>query len=115
MLYGMSTQQLAPHWFGAISSKTQTLIRATLLIGAIIWLLATALPMVTLAKITSSIILVVFALVNASLIVIQFRETIHFSLLSLGFCLPIIGCFLCVGLFLLQLLSMAGESLLRIS
>jgi APA family basic amino acid/polyamine antiporter len=102
LLYGMSTQRLAPNWFGKISNKTQTPIRATLLIGAIIWLLAAALPLVTLAKITSSIILAVFAVVNLSLVVVQFREATNFHSLSWRFCLPIIGCLLCLGLLGLQ-------------
>lgn len=106
MLYGMSTQKLAPSVFGNISNKTQTPIRATLFIGIIIWLLAAALPLVALAKITSSIILVVFTLVNASLVVIQFREVNKFSELSLSFFLPVIGGFLCIGLLSLQLLFM---------
>lgn len=108
MLYGMSTQQLAPHLFGTISRKTQTPIRATLLIGVIIWLLATALPLVALAKLTSSIILVVFTLVNASLVVIQLRESYQSRAFSLNFCLPVIGALLCMGLLLIQLLSIAG-------
>jgi amino acid transporter len=102
LLYGMSAQQLAPNWFGKISNKTQTPIRATLLIGAIIWILATALPLVTLATITSSIILAVFAIVNLSLAVIQFREASNFSSLPWHFCLPVIGCFLCIGLLGIQ-------------
>lgn len=106
MLYGMSNQKLAPSVFGNISNKTQTPIRATLFIGIIIWLLAAALPLVALAKITSSIILVVFTLVNASLVVIQFREVNKFSELSLSFFLPVIGGFLCIGLLSLQLLFM---------
>jgi len=102
LLYGMSAQQLAPNWFGKISNKTQTPIRATLLIGAIIWILATALPLVTLATITSSIILAVFAIVNLSLAVIQFREANNFSSLPWHFCLPVIGFFLCIGLLGIQ-------------
>ena len=93
MLYGMSTQKLAPSVFGNISNKTQTPIRATLFIGIIIWLLAAALPLVALAKITSSIILVVFTLVNASLVVIQFREVNKFSELSLSFFYPLSAAF----------------------
>lgn len=108
ILYGMSTQKLAPHLFGNISNKTQTPIRATLFIGVIIWLLAAALPLVALAKITSSIILVVFTLVNASLTVIQFREINNVRALSLSFFLPIIGGFLCIGLLSLQLLFMVS-------
>jgi predicted signal transduction protein with EAL and GGDEF domain len=72
------------------------------LIGAIIWILATALPLVTLATITSSIILAVFAIVNLSLAVIQFREANNFSSLPWHFCLPVIGCFLCIGLLRIQ-------------
>lgn len=108
ILYGMSVQQLAPHVFDRISNKTQTPIRATLFIGLIIWLLATALPLVALAKLTSSIILLVFTLVNASLVVIQLRESRQSGALSFNFCLPIVGAFLCIGLLIIQLLSMTA-------
>lgn len=104
LLYGMSTQQLAPHCLGIISKKTQTPIIATLLIGVIIWILAIALPLVTLARVTSSIILVVFTLVNASLVIIKFRETGSILALDKRTYLAAIGCFLCLSLLLLQIL-----------
>lgn len=102
MLYGMGIQQLAPSFFIVVARSTQTPVRATLCIGTVIWLLATVFPLVTLAKATSFIILVVFTLVNISLVVIRLREDDKFMFNLL---LPIIGSLLCFGLLALQLVS----------
>lgn len=75
VLYGMGKQSLAPKWLASIHSTRQTPYVATLLIGFVVWILATSLNLATLAKITSFIILVVFLLVNLSLIRLMRNET----------------------------------------
>lgn len=68
VLYGMGRDSLAPQWLASIHSTRQTPHVATLLIGVVVWLLATNLNLAALAKITSFIILVVFLFVNIALI-----------------------------------------------
>ncbi len=75
VLYGMGKQSLAPKWLASIHSTRQTPYVATLLIGLVVWILATSLNLATLAKITSFIILIVFLLVNLSLIRMIRKET----------------------------------------
>jgi amino acid transporter len=65
--YGMAKSSRAPSWFAFVSSKTQTPVYATLVMATIVLLLALFLPLVTLAKMTSSVILVVFTMINLSL------------------------------------------------
>ncbi len=68
VMYGLGKQNLAPKWLGQVHAKFQTPVVATVLISLVVWVLAVALPLATLAKLTSFIIIVVFLLVNVSLI-----------------------------------------------
>jgi amino acid transporter len=73
VMYGMATRRGAPRWLGAVHPATQTPVRATIVAALVVALLAWWLPLESLARITSAIILGVFALVHASLIRIRFR------------------------------------------
>lgn len=70
VLYGMAKQNIAPHWLAKVHTTFKTPYIATILVGTVVWLLATTFDLTTLAKITSSIIILVFLMVNVSLIVI---------------------------------------------
>ena len=72
--YGMAQRGQAPAWLGRIHPRTRTPVRATLAAGAVALLLALSLPLTPLAKITSAILLVVFALVSLALWRIKGRE-----------------------------------------
>ncbi len=74
VLYGLAEQGWLPRSLGAIHPRTQTPIRATLGVGALIAALALAVPLVSLAEATSFIILCVFSLVNLALLRIKRRE-----------------------------------------
>lgn len=74
VLYGMGKQNMAPHWLATIHPTRKTPYIATLIIGGIVWLLATNFQLTTLAKVTSFIIILVFLMVNIALIVIHNRE-----------------------------------------
>ncbi len=74
LIYGMAKQDNAPKIFSSVNKKTQTPIFATLLVVLIILIFAHALPITTLAKLTSSIMLCVFIMIHASLIKIKLTE-----------------------------------------
>ncbi|MGH1471447.1 MAG: APC family permease [Cellvibrionaceae bacterium] len=74
VLYGMACRKLAPHFLSHVWSRTQTPTLATLLIGLIVLFFALSLPVTSLAKITSSIVLIIFSLVNISLFVWEWRK-----------------------------------------
>ena len=74
VLYGMARKGLAPRRLKTVSTVTRTPMLATLMVGAIVLLLACSFPLVGLAQATSFIILGVFALVNFSLVVLRLRE-----------------------------------------
>jgi len=112
VLYGMSGQGLAPALFGQIATLTRTPVVATLCVAAVIWLMAIAFPLVTLAKLTSFIILAVFALVNLALVIIQRKYPLNNDNGEKSFqvhrSIPIIGGLLCCALLLLQVSSLIG-------
>lgn len=71
LLYGMGHRGWLPIWFSRIYSPTRTPINSTLVVAALILFFAILLPIVTLAEMTSFLILIVFALVNLALLKIK--------------------------------------------
>lgn len=76
MLYGMSRRALLPALFGRISPWSHTPVFNTWLVTAIIAACAISLPLVALAKITAAVMLLIFVLVNFSLIRLRSREEV---------------------------------------
>ena len=110
VVYGMSCQDMAPGLFSKVNKRTQTPIRATLFITLILLVLALWLPLVTLAKATSFIILIVFALVNLSLFFLKLKHEPNLDgAVSYPIFIPILGFMLCLGLLFLQVLSGYGR------
>ena len=106
ILYGMANQHFISKLFARVSEKTQTPTTATIAIAFTVWLLALGFPLVTLAKTTSFIIIVVFALVNFSLLIIRYRENSYIGNNKIyKLLLPLTGGLLCLGLLVLQVAS----------
>lgn len=68
MLYGMSREGWLPKGIGKLNPRTQTPIFATIVVSLLVLVLALALPLVTLAKVTSFAVLAVFAIISLALI-----------------------------------------------
>jgi len=77
VLYGLARYGDLPSIFGRVNSVTRTPLVATALSTALILLLALTLPLSDLADVTSRITLVVFAVVNISLLLIKSRERVR--------------------------------------
>ncbi len=75
VLYGLGKQGSIPAFFAKINVKTKTPVLSTTLITGIILVLALFFPIGSLAQTTTRLILLVFALINLSLIVIKIRQT----------------------------------------
>jgi amino acid transporter len=73
ILYGMSTDGTLPAWFSGVSPRTNTPVRATVFTGLVVLVFALALPLITLAEITSFIIILVFAVINAAYFRLRLR------------------------------------------
>ncbi|NJO32326.1 MAG: amino acid permease [Rhodospirillales bacterium] len=85
VLYGLAHQGDLPAPFGSVSSRTHTPLPATVFATLVVLMLALALPLHSLAEVTSRLTLVVFTMVNLSLIVIKKREM---SLVTEGYEAP---------------------------
>lgn len=99
LIYGMAKQENAPKLFAIIYQKTQTPVYATVLVIVIILGFAYTLPIVTLAKLTSSIMLCVFIMVHGALIKIKLTEKKKPNTFSMPLIFPIIS--LCLTLLFL--------------
>jgi len=105
--YGMSKQYGGPEWLHHVSTLTKTPALATVLIGIAILLFALYFPLVVLAKLTSFIILLIFALVNLALWKIQrenYQQATKESILIVKNLrsYPMLAALLCIGMLIFQ-------------
>lgn len=103
LIYGMAKQNNAPSLFARVYEKTHTPVYATLLVVAIILVFASALPIATLAKLTSTVILCIFMVVHASLIKIKLTERQKPVFFTVPLVIPIVAIALTLGFLGMQL------------
>jgi len=106
VMYGMARRGMAPQRFSRVNASTHTPLQATLLSGAIVLALSTTLSLSRLAETTSFIILLVFALVNASLATLRWREARQSGGLDIPW-LPAIAAISCLSMLVLRLAQAA--------
>ena len=80
VLYGASTNKWLPPMFGRINVRTQTPVVATVFVTLAVLIFALWLPLGTLARLTSFIILIIFTLVNIALVQIKVRDSVELAL-----------------------------------
>jgi amino acid transporter len=104
VLYGLARQGDLPAALGEVNARTRTPVRATALTTAAVLVLALLLPLHQLADITARMTLLVFALVNLSLIRLKAREPAapHGMYVAPAW-VPWAGLASCVGLLVLEL------------
>ena len=104
IFYGMAKKGWIWSGLAKVSKKTRTPVVATWLVIVIILNLALWFPLETLAKATSYLILIVFALVNASLISIKRKMPPAEGVINVPIWVPVAGFFSSLSLALFQLL-----------
>ena len=104
VLYGMSRQGWLPPFLGQVNVVTRTPLAATAIITAVVLLFALWLPLVSLAKLTSFIILMVFALINLSLWQIKIKAPQPEDIRAVPLWVPITGFFFSGAFVLYQLI-----------
>lgn len=104
IFYGMAKKGWIWSGLAKVSKKTRTPVVATWLVIVIILNLALWFPLEALAKGTSYLILVVFALVNASLISIKWSKLPAEGIINVPVWVPVAGFITSVSLALFQLL-----------
>lgn len=108
MLYGMAQAGWTFRTLAFVSSRTRTPVVATAVVAAGVLLFALWLPLVTLAKLTSFAILVVFVLVNLSLIRIKKVQKAPEGIRVYPVWVPYGGLMLAIVLLVFQVLGTAG-------
>lgn len=105
ILYGLATEGWIHRGFGKVHRTFQTPTRATLVVLASMIAATTVLPLVSLARLTSLLVLIIFTLVNAALIVIKRRHPEHGGYIDVPAAVPYLGVALCMGTLTLQALN----------
>lgn len=91
VLYGLARQNLLPNLLGEVDPRTRTPVKGTLIVGAAVLVAALALPLVTLAELTSALILMVFTIVNLALIMVKRRGPAPDGVWEVPLAVPALG------------------------
>lgn len=103
ILYGLANQGWINSKLATIHKKHRTPVTATLVVLAIMILGTVLLPLVSLAQLTSLLVLSIFTLVNTSLIVIKRHAAKHQGYITVPGFVPYTGTFLCLSTIIYQL------------
>jgi amino acid transporter len=101
--YGMSQRGWFPRFLGTVHPVTRTPIIATIIVTAIILVMALWLPIETLAKTTSTILLSIFSLVNLALWRIKRAQPVAGNGFTVPRWVPVMGFLISVAFLFLQL------------
>jgi len=106
ILYGMSRQGMLPALFSKVHPLRRVPLIATLAVAICILLIALAFPLLTLAKLTSFITLLVFAAINMALWWLKVRpDAKPAEGINVPLWVPVCGFFVCLLFLLTQLMQ----------
>lgn len=105
IIYGLANEGWIHHRFGRVHGSYQTPVTATLVVVAAMIVGAAVLPLVSLAQLTSLLVLIIFTLVNAALIVIKRRHREHGGYIDVPAPIPYLGVMLCLGTLVFQVFN----------
>lgn len=103
ILYGLSRQGWLPQRFASVSAGSRTPLFATATVVAAMIAGTLLLSLVSLARLTSFLVLSVFVLVNLSLIVIKLRDRGERAPVSVPIAVPALALLTCLGLVVFQI------------
>lgn len=104
ILYGLANEGWIHSRFATVHRRFRTPVTATLAVVAAMVIATALLPLVSLAQLTSLLVLAIFTLVNASLLVIKRRGEAHQGYIEVPRVIPYLGVGLCLGTIVFQLL-----------
>lgn len=107
VLYGLARQGWLPAAFGAIAGRTRTPVFATVVTSAAIFAVALLFPLELLARIASLVTLLIFAVVNLSLL--RLRDSAGARTPHLPSAIPLAGLVLSLGLAGFQVAAFLGS------
>ena len=106
VLHGMAKGNEAPALFRRVNSFTRTPLEATVFVVALILFFSLVLELTTLAKTTSTIILFVFAAVNAALLKLKWSgRAAPEGIFTTWWWVPLLGFVTCSGMLLFKLIG----------
>ncbi len=108
VLYGMGSRGQLPAVISLVNARTQTPVVATTVSSVAILLLALSGSLASLAEATSFIMLIVFALVNLSLIRVKRKYPQPEGLIVFPLIIPLLGFIASTGFVVSELISLAG-------
>jgi basic amino acid/polyamine antiporter, APA family len=103
ILYGLAKQGWLHGKLAEVHHMRKTPTMATLIILGVMIVGTILLPLVSLAQITSLLVLCIFTLVNVSLIIIKRRSSRHTGYISVSIAVPCLGAILSLGMIAFQL------------
>lgn len=103
ILYGLAKQGWLHGKLATVHSTRKTPTTATLVILGLMIAGTLLLPLVSLAQITSLLVLCIFTLVNVSLIIIKRRSARHSGYISVPVPIPYLGALLSLGMIVFQI------------
>lgn len=98
LIYGMSRQGLLPAFLGVVHAKRKTPYRAIFVLAAIVAVLALIGNIGSLASATSLLLLGCFVVMNAALLVLQFRKGEARGSFEVPSFVPVCGILVCLAL-----------------
>ncbi len=104
VLYGLGAQGWLPAVFSRLYARTQTPVVSSVLVGVLVASLALVFPLGPLARATSVITLLIFALVNAALWRLK-RRPAATGVLSIHRAIPLLGMIASLGLLVIELIQ----------
>lgn len=107
ILYGLASQGWINGKLASVHKEHKTPVTATLVVLGAMIVGTVLLPLVSLAQLTSLLVLSIFTLVNTSLIVIKRRNDKHQGYINVPSIVPYTGVILCVGTITYQIFNWA--------
>lgn len=105
ILYGLAREGWISRRLATVHGRYQTPVVATLVVLGAMIAGTLLLPLVSLAQVTSLLVLSVFTLVNASLIVIKRRGGTHQGYVVVPRIVPYLGVLLCAGTIIVEVIG----------
>lgn len=102
VMYGMAEKKMAPKIFGKVNPQTRTPIWSTIFATIFILILALSFNLENLAKATNYILIVVFILINLSLIALKRKEPSPEGVKTYPMVVPALGAIFSLGILLFQ-------------
>jgi len=105
LLYGMASKGWLPRYLSVINPKTRTPVHTTIIVTLIILFFALSLHLVALAQLVIFLVLIVFALVNLSLIKIKHKHPLADKVKVFSIWVPRFGFITAVTFLLFEILT----------